>query len=106
MPEYVEMPMDDYKELLYERRDEVEPRGWTIPDAIFDYLMELVEDAGYLGTASYVIDNVAINGDFGPVSKYPHYANMTHEELEDEVIFTYEDSDYPGETCILLNLGL
>jgi hypothetical protein len=96
----ITIDMDIYIDMLEMRKDEVEPLGWTIPDSVWNYAVKLIRDCGIspeYTSPLYIVDNIAVNGDYGERSKYG--------ELEDEeIILEYEDED--GEPCVLLNLGI
>ena len=69
----IEIDINDYINLLDERRNFVsEHYGWQIPDCLWEYFCEIVEECGVYGNTnpSYVVDNVIVNGDFGLFDEY------------------------------------
>lgn len=69
MEQTVKITMGTWISLLEERREEIRPRGWTIPDCVWNYAVEILEDCGpspdpAKNAPSYLVDNIALNGDF------------------------------------------
>ncbi|MCD8208616.1 MAG: hypothetical protein LUD72_11815 [Bacteroidales bacterium] len=103
----VTITMDDYIKLLNARRAEVEPRGWTIPDCVWNYFIEIIEDCGtgdnpQHNSPSYVVDNIAVNGDYGNFDNYK-------EEGESDEDFIAREQDncmqiFPEERYIIYSL--
>jgi hypothetical protein len=92
----VEIDMDDYLDMLVDRRHEVEPRGWTVPDAVWDYAMETIEECGVSpehSSPSYVVDNLAVNGDYGEVSNYNGLLDAISDTEQGNALFLYETQD-------------
>jgi hypothetical protein len=92
----VEIDMDDYIGMLENRRQEVEPRGWTIPDAVWDYAMETIEECGVdpeHSSPSYIVDNLAVNGDYGEVSEYGGLLDAISDVHRGRAMFLYETCD-------------
>lgn len=92
----VEISMDDYISMLEDRRQEVEPRGWTIPDAVWDYAMETIEECGVdpdNSSPSYIVDNLAVNGDYGEVSEYGGLLDAISDTKRGNALFLYETED-------------
>lgn len=75
----IEIDIQDYIEMLNDRRYFIEKNhNWTIPDIVWDYFINSLEEGiiPYNTSPSYVVDNIAVNGDYG----------------------NFEDMKYPGET--------
>jgi hypothetical protein len=92
----VEISMDDYLDMLDNRRGEIEPRGWTIPDAVWDYAMQVIEECGIdpeHSSPSYVVDNLAVNGDYGMVCDYGGILDAIQDERNGNAMFLYETKD-------------
>jgi hypothetical protein len=92
----VEISMYDYLEMLNNRRQEIEPRGWTVPDAVWDYAMEIIEECGVdpeNSSPSYVVDNLAVNGDYGEVSNYGGLLDAISDVHRGRAMFLYEIED-------------
>ena len=92
----VEISMDDYISMLEDRRQEVEPRGWAIPDAVWDYAIEAIEDCGVdpeHSSPSYIVDNLAVNGDYGEVSNYGGLLDAISDAERGRALFLYEIED-------------
>jgi len=65
----IEMTVDDYICLLDERRANVEEWWkWTIPDGVYNWFIQSLEDGCGIdpehASPKYVIDNMAVNGDY------------------------------------------
>ena len=69
----VEIDINDYIVLLNDRRNFVaEHYNWKIPDCLWEYFCEVIEECGIYGNTnpSYVVDNAIINGDYGDFDDY------------------------------------
>lgn len=69
MEHTVEITMDTWLSLLENRRGLISPRGWTIPDCVWDYAVECLKDCGpspdpAKNDPSYLVDNIAVNSEF------------------------------------------
>jgi len=76
----LEFDVDDYILLLDDRREVVKRNfGWTIPDGVYDYFCEMLEEGFAPGNPSpmYVIDNMAVNG---------HYCEIEQTELLEKLL--------------------
>lgn len=94
--ETVGISIDVYIGMLEDRRREVEPRGWTIPDAVWDYAMEMVKECGIdpaHSDPSVVVDNLAVNGDYSEVSDYGGLLDAIQDERRGRAMFLYETED-------------
>jgi hypothetical protein len=104
--------------LLCARRDNVrEWWGWSIPECIWEYALELLRESDGLhdpglNTPSYIVDNIAVNGswssfDYLTPEYYPEYEGLSGDELADAI----EDRGnaiavFREEKIVLWNLGL
>ena len=66
---YIQISFDYYKELLEDRFEVCEKRGWVGEAAreLFPLILDLIEEVGVdpeKSDPSYVIDNYCVNGDF------------------------------------------
>lgn len=94
----IEMDVVDYIDLLDQRRAEVEKNfGWTIPDGVYDYFCEMLEDGCGINPDNanprYVIDNMVVNGDYGPIENYgllDEFLDHAREKFAEE----YADGNY------------
>ena len=74
----IEILMDDYISMLEDRKEFVEEKfGWRVmPDCVWNYLVQLIEDCGIgkpeHASPSYVVDNAVVNGDWGDFDEYKH----------------------------------
>jgi hypothetical protein len=110
---------ENFEDLLCTRRDNVrEWWSWEIPDCIWDYAMELLEESDgladpELNTPSYIVDNIAVNGSWSEFSElensdhYPEYAGLSGDDLAEAI----EDRGdaiavFRDEKIVLWNLGL
>ena len=79
----IEIDLDDYIAMLERRKRKVaDDFGWTIPDGVWNFFLETLEDCGSVGensSPSYVVDNIAVNGDYGPVENYGVFDDMLRE---------------------------
>lgn len=84
----IEMDIEDYLDLLRDRKRQcVEDFGWSIPECVWNYALEVIEDCGIdpeNASPRYVVDNIIVNGD------YHHYNDIrndgeTDEELEERL---------------------
>lgn len=67
--EYVTILMDDYIQLLEERFEVCEARGWVGDAArsLFPQILDLISEVGVdadKSSPSYVVDNYCVNGEF------------------------------------------
>ena len=46
MEHTVEITRDTWLSLLGDRRELISPRGWTIPDCVWNYAVEILKDCG------------------------------------------------------------
>ena len=86
----VEIDINDYIVLLNDRRNFVaEHYNWRIPDCLWEYFCEIVEECGiYVNTnPSYVVDNAVVNGDFGSFDE-----DKEAEETDEDFIQRVEDN--------------
>ena len=83
----IEIDLDDYIEMLERRKREVADNfGWTIPDGVWDHFLEILEDCGSVGensSPSYIVDNIAVNGDYGPIENYSLLDEMIQNAIEE-----------------------
>lgn len=82
----IEIDLDDYIDMLEMRKAEVaEYHNWTIPDGVWAYFLELLEDCGISGDnrPAHVIDNIAVNGSYGPIENYELLDTMVQSIIED-----------------------
>ena len=107
MEQTVEITMDTWISLLEDRREEIRPRGWTIPDCVWNYAIELFEECGAPGDPkicdpAYIVDNLAVNSDYGTFDDYRNPG-----ESDEELISRMEDralAVFPEEEIILYSL--
>jgi hypothetical protein len=107
----IEMNFDVFYDLCFFRRDE-----WPaacIPDCIFDYAMELLEETGGLSPEyndpRYIVDNLAANAEWEDFKEFrlynPEYKNCSDEEIP-EIVGDDAIAIFPEEKIILYSLGL
>ena len=107
MEQTVEITMNTWISLLEKRREEIRPRGWLIPDCIWNYVIELFEDCGPLAdpvrnAPDILVDNIAVNSKFGTFDDYRKPG-----ESDEELIarMKYEAlAVFPEEEIILRSL--
>lgn len=107
MEHTVEVTMGTWIALLEERREEIRPRGWTIPDCIWNYAVELFEECGAPANPAvcapdYIVDNIAVNGEYGTFDDYRNPG-----ESDEELIARVKDDAlaiFPEEEIILYSL--
>ena len=104
MEQTVEITMGTWISLLEERREEIRPRGWTIPDCVWNYVVGLFEECGAPGdpeicAPDFFVDNLAINSSFGTFDDYRKPG-----ESDEELIARMEEEDataiFPEEKII------
>lgn len=86
----VEIDINDYIVLLNDRRNFVaEHYNWKIPDCLWEYFCEVIEECGIYGNTNpaYVVDNAIINGDYGDFDNYKQPY-----ESDDDFILRITDS--------------
>jgi len=96
----IEIDLDDYIDMLeYRKREIAENHNWTIPDGVWDRFIEDLENGYDLGDnkrPSGVVDNIATNGNFGPVEKYEVFDKMVQLVIEDAaeegIMYTEDDA--------------
>ena len=107
MEQTVEITMNTWISLLEKRREEIRPRGWLIPDCIWNYVIKLFKDCGPLAnpvrnSPDNLVDNIAVNSDFGTFDDYRKPG-----ESDEELIarMKYEAiAVFPEEEIILRSL--
>ncbi len=97
---FVKITADDYKNLLDKRRANIEKWfNWVIPDLVWDYFMEYIDDGcmEYADpehtTPNYVVDNLAVNGSYGDFDNYKKEGETDEEFIEraeDEALVVFE----------------
>lgn len=88
----IEIDIDDYINILNERRNFIaEHYNWRIPDCLWNYFCEIIEECGVYGNTnpSYVVDNAVINGDFGSFDEYKQ-----DDETDEEFISRISDDAF------------
>ena len=103
----VEITMSTWLSLLGGRRELISPRGWTIPDCVWNYAVEFLKDCGpspdpAKNDPSYLVDNIAINGEYGSFDDYRNPG-----ESDEELIARVEDEAmaiFPEEEIIVYSL--
>ena len=91
--------LEDYIKLLDLRREEIKSLNWTIPDVVWNYFIECLRD-GILPTEiapSFVVDNIAINGDYGDLDNYVYEGESREEAVErlkNSALFVDTDKNY------------
>jgi len=81
----IKIDLEDYIEMLEDRKREVANNfGWTIPDGVWDYFLKALEEQGLEGDTNTrtVVDNLAVNGSFGPVENYDLLDKMVQYVIE------------------------
>lgn len=96
----IEIDLEDYIKLLELRKNKIKKYyGWDIPDMVWDYFLNLLYD-GCVPTEtnpSIVVDNIAINGDYGPLEEYIHKGESKEDainRIEKEALYYDEDIEY------------
>lgn len=109
----------EFEDMLDARRNNVRDWwSWDIPDCIWDYAMETLEESDGLSRPdlnhpSYIVDNIAVNGSWSTFSEltdgnyYPEYAGLSGDDL----VKAIEDRGdavavFPEDEIVLWNLGL
>jgi len=92
----ITIDVEDYIKLLNLRREEI---NWSIPDIVWDYFIQCLRDGIFpTETApSFVVDNIAINGDYGDLDNYVHKGESREEAVErlkDSALFVDTDKNY------------
>ena len=107
MEHTVEITRDTWLSLLEDRRKLISPRGWTIPDCVWNYAVECLKDCGPFpdpakNDPSYLVDNIAVNGNY---RSFDDYRNTG--ESDEELIARVEDEAlviFPEEKIIVYPL--
>lgn len=107
MEHTVEITMSTWLSLLEDRREVISPRGWTIPDCVWNYAVEILEDCGpssdpAKNAPSYLVDNLAVNGDYGSFDDYRNTG-----ESDEELIARVKNRAlviFPEEKIIVYSL--
>ena len=97
----IEISMDAYIEALELRKDYIEKfYNWVIPDCIWDYAKEIIKKTGINSEhsePSYVVDNIAINGDYGSFDDYKEKNESDKDfidRIKNEAIAIFEEERY------------
>ena len=86
----IELDVDDYIDLLDNRRNFVESHyNWHIPDCLWDYFCDLIRECGISENnhPDIVVDNAIINGDWGNFDEY-----KSEEETDEDFIKRVENN--------------
>jgi len=95
----IDIDLDDYIVMLEDRKREIAANhNWTIPDEVWDRFTEDLENGYDLGNnkrPSSVVDNIATNGNFGPIEEYEVFDKMVQSVIADaaEEGITYTEDD-------------
>lgn len=96
----IEIDIDTYIDMLEERKNNVEQWfGWTIPDIVWKYFLELLQEGciPFNSDPHNVIDNLAVNGDYGNFDEYKE-ENETDEDfierVQDEVLAIFPEQRF------------
>ena len=96
----IEIDIEDYIKLLEYRKKEIEKDyGWTIPDMVWDYFLSMLYEGCFPSETnpSIVVDNIAINGDYGLLGNYIHKGETKEEavqRIEKDALYYDEDYEY------------
>ena len=78
--------LEDYIDMLETRKAEVAANfNWEIPDGVWAHFLQRLKEKGLQGDRrpNYVVDNIAVNGSYGPVENYNLLASMVHNLIKD-----------------------
>jgi hypothetical protein len=90
----VEIATDDYITILEDRREFIKKNyDWNIPDPIWEFVIEMIEDGTFCpkpehASPSYVVDNIAVNGDYGVIEDFGVLDSLT-EYAKEEYLAIY-----------------
>lgn len=110
----IEIDEDEFRDVLWDRIRTFPPAENCYPDWVWDALFDDLESWGWLkpeyNTPSYIVDNLAINGDIKPYEEvegsYGLNGRTVEEFVEDEggtIIYSpYDDN----EKYVVMNYGL
>lgn len=87
----IEIDLDVYVGMLENRREQITPRGWTIPNGVWEFFVDILEDCGINtehSDPSYIVDNLALNGDYGPCEDY-----LEIDDILAEIDEVFDDRD-------------
>lgn len=112
----VTIEVDDgtFRDMLWERVGNFYPARNYYPDWVWEYLFDDLESWGWLkpeyNTPSYIVDNLAINGEIKPYedieAEYDLDGRSVEEYVEDEGGVIYYNPDDENEKYVVLNYGL
>ena len=111
----VTMEVDDgtFRDMLWERIGQFPPSQNCYPDWVWDALFDDLEDMGWLkpeyNYPSYIIDNLAVNGEIKPISEVESdydLEGMSVEEWADEKGYRILPDPDGEESYVLINYGL
>lgn len=99
--EYVQISMDDYLQLLEDRFEVCDDRGWVGDAAreLFPLVLDLISEVGVdpkNSAPSYVVDNFVINGDFISREEFEEHPNLYSsyddwDEVRDDALVSTDD---------------
>lgn len=112
----IPVPWYIFENLLDQRRswwDDGQHR--TIPDCVWRYVIELLEDCGGMygpeyNDPAYIVDNLVVNGSWEEFDEvrhwYPELRDLNDAELENALYDMAAVCVFPGEKIVLWNTGL
>lgn len=96
----INIDLTDYIEYIEYRREFIEKTyDWCIPDVVWDYFINLLNE-GCIPTdtsASIVVDNIAINGDYGPLEDYIEKGETKEQAIQrikQDALYYDDDLEY------------
>lgn len=81
----ISVSLDTYVTILEARKEQIEKDfGWTIPPIVWDFFIDLLREGCVPQDTepSIVVDNIAINGDYGYIADYV-YGDETIESVRE-----------------------
>jgi len=80
------LDLEDYIDMLETRKMEVAADfNWEIPDGVWGHFLQRLKDHGLQGDRrpNHVVDNIAVNGNYGPAENYGLLDAMVRSIIKD-----------------------
>lgn len=96
----ISVSLDTYVTILEARKEQIEKNfGWTIPPLVWNYFIEMLYDGCIPRDTepSIVVDNIAVNGDYGYIADYvdeDETIESVRKCAKEEALAYFSEEDY------------
>lgn len=96
----IQVDLETYVTILEARKEQIENNfGWTIPPIVWNFFLDMLRD-GYVPSdtnPSVVVDNIAINKDYGYIEDYingERTEEVVRKDAEKKALAYFPDENY------------